>query len=63
MTLEDFLTVIAASKPADWRTTLLPTFMYRVVPVRASGGGTVDFDLQEHSSTMTFTKDVRFGMA
>ncbi|NQW09309.1 MAG: hypothetical protein HQ481_05420 [Alphaproteobacteria bacterium] len=63
MTLEDFLTVVAASKPADWRTTVLPTFMFRVVPVRASGGGTVDFDLQEHTTTMTFTKDVRFGLA
>jgi len=63
MTLEDYLTVVAASKPADWRVTLLPTFMYRVVPVRTSGGGTADFELQEHSTMMTFVKDVRFGMA
>lgn len=63
MTLEDFLTVVAASKPADWRATLLPTFMFRVVPIRASGGGTTDFELQEHSTMMTFIKDVRFGLA
>jgi hypothetical protein len=63
MTLEDFMTVIAGSKPGDWRTTLLPTFMYRVVPVRATGGGTADFELQEHSTMMTLAKDVRFGMA
>lgn len=63
MTLEDLLTVIAASKPSDWRATLLPTFMYRVVPVRGAGGGAADFELQEHSTTLTFTHDVRFGMA
>ena len=61
MTLEDYLTVIASSKAADWRVSLLPTFMYRIVPVRASGGGTTDFELQEHTTQMTFTKDVRFG--
>ena len=63
MTLEDFLTVIAASKPTDWHATLLPTFMYRVVPIRASGGGTADFEMQEHTTTLTFLRDVRFGMA
>ena len=63
MTLEDYLTVIASSKAADWRVSLLPTFMYRIVPVRASGGGTTDFELQEHTTQMTFTKDVRFGLA
>ncbi|WPZ33260.1 hypothetical protein T8K17_18705 [Thalassobaculum sp. OXR-137] len=63
MTLDDYLTVIAASKPDDWRATVLPTFMFRVVPIRASGGGTVDFELQEHTTTLTFLRDVRFGMA
>lgn len=61
MTLEDYLTVIAGSTPADWRSTLLPTFMYRVVPVR--GGSGPDFELQEHTTMLTYTKDVRFGMA
>ena len=61
MTLEDYLKVIAGSAPADWRSTLLPTFMYRVVPIR--GGSGPDFELQEHTTMLTFTKDVRFGMA
>ena len=63
MTLEDYLTVIASSKPGDWRSTVLPTFMFRVVPVRGTGGATADFELQEHTTTLTFVRDVRFGMA
>ncbi len=62
MTLEDYLTVVASSKASDWRATLLPTFMFRVVPAR-SGSGQGDFELQEHTTTLTFTRDVRFGMA
>lgn len=63
MTLDDYLTVIAASKPGDWRATVLPTFLFRVVPIRAAGGSTVDFEVHEHSTTLTFVRDIRFGMA
>jgi len=55
--------VVSASKPTDWRASVVPTFMYRVVPVRATGGGTADFELQEHSTLLSFTQDVRFGLA
>jgi hypothetical protein len=63
MTLDDYLTVVASSKPTDWRATILPTFLFRVVPVRNAGGGTTDFELQEHTTTLTYVRDVRFGMA
>lgn len=63
MTLEDLLNVVASSKPSDWRATLVPTFMYRVVPVRVAGGTTTDLELQEHSTMLCFTRDVRFGLA
>lgn len=63
MTLEEYLTVVALSQPEDWRTTNVPTFMHRIVPVRSSGGGNADFEIQEHNLMITYTKDIRFGMA
>ncbi len=63
MTLEEYLKVVTTSTPADWRATEVPTFMHRIVPVRSTGGGAVDFEVQEHNTMLSFTKDIRFGMA
>ena len=63
MTLDEYLSVVAASTSEDWRATNMPTFMYRIIPVRGAGGGNTDFEIQEHNMMLSFTKDVRFGMA
>jgi hypothetical protein len=63
MTLEEYLTVIAASVPRDWRATQVPTFMHRIVPVRNPGSSGADFEIQEHNVLLSFTKDIRFSMA
>lgn len=60
MTLEEYLSVIADSKAADWRTSNVPTFMHRIVPSRTPGS---DFELQEHNVLMNYMPDIRFSMA
>lgn len=62
MTLDEYLTVVSASRPSDWSRANAPTFLYRVVPVRTQGGG-ADLALQEHTVTMTYRHDIRVGMA
>lgn len=63
MKLDEYLDLVAESAPSEWRSTVAPTFMFRVVPVRSSGGGTADFELQEHNTSLTYAKDIRIGMA
>ena len=60
MTLEEYLNVIAGSKPEDWRTSNVPTFMHRIVPARSGGS---DFELQEHNVMLNYAADIRFAMA
>ncbi|MBT5264070.1 MAG: hypothetical protein HOL85_04510 [Rhodospirillaceae bacterium] len=63
MTLDEFLMTIAKSSADDWRVTDVPTFMYRIVPVRGPGSAKQDFEIQEHNVMMTYTKDITIGMA
>lgn len=61
MNIDEYLSVVEKSRPEDWRVAQVPTFMYRVVPVR--GGGGADFEIQEHNATMNYSPDIRFSLA
>lgn len=63
MKLEDYLARIEGSEPGDWRVTQVPTFMYRLVPVRGSDNRTLDFEVQEHNVMLTYAPDVNLTMA
>ncbi len=62
MRLDEYVTLVATSAPADWCVHKSPTFHYRVVPVRGGPNRIVDFELQEHNVIMTFAKDVGVNM-
>jgi len=62
MRLDEYMTVVATSTPADWRVHKSPTFHYRVVPVRGGPNRIVDFEIQEHNVVLTYTKDVAINM-
>jgi hypothetical protein len=62
MRLEEYVNLVAASAPQDWRVHKSPTFHYRIVPVRGGPNRIVDFELQEHNVVMTYAKDVGVNM-
>ena len=63
MKLDDYLSVVAQSAPNDWTVSKVPTFMYRLVPVRSPDNRALDFELQEHTALIIFRRDIRFSMA
>ncbi|MBU0723535.1 MAG: hypothetical protein KJ904_11760 [Alphaproteobacteria bacterium] len=63
MKLDDYLSVIAQSAPKDWSVSKVPTFMFRLVPIRGADNRTLDFELQEHNALMVFKRDIRFSLA
>lgn len=60
MTLEEYLSIVLASRPEDWHASTVPTFMHRIVPSRTPGS---DFELEEHNVLLNFAPDIRISMA
>ena len=63
MKLEDYLKVIGTSTQKDWLVTQVPTFLYRLVPVRVGENRSLDFQLQEHTFMLSYKKDLAISMA